>query len=107
MKLSHIILAALVGCFAFSFIACNKQSNGIPPVPTTNTFLKGANGPPLWLVNNVEVVSPYEKSSLKIKPDNIQSVTVLSPASENNLVSRYGPKAKNGVILVVTKKAGK
>ncbi|QHV93999.1 hypothetical protein [Spirosoma endbachense] len=106
MQLKDTVLAALIGCFAFSFWGCSKISNGIPPAPTVNKFLKGADGPPLWLVDNVEVVNPQEKGSFQVSPNDIQSITVLSPASNSDLISRFGLKGKNGVVLVATKKAG-
>ncbi|RIV20020.1 hypothetical protein DYU11_24225 [Fibrisoma montanum] len=107
MKLKHTILTVLIGCFAGCFIGCNKASNGIPPAPTANKFLNGADGPSLWLVDNVEVANPQEKGSFKVRPDDIQNVTVLSPASNSDLVSRYGMKGKNGVVLITTKKASR
>lgn len=94
MKPKHTVLAALISCSALSFIGCSKVNNGILPAPTTGTFLKGADGPPLWLVNNVEVINSHQTGGLRVKPDNIQRITVLSPASDPNLISRYGPKAK-------------
>ncbi|QIP14686.1 hypothetical protein G8759_19755 [Spirosoma aureum] len=107
MKLKDTLLAALIGCLALSFLGCSKISNGIPPAPTVNKFLNGADGPPLWLVDNVEVVNPQEKGSIKINPNDIQSITVLSPVSNSDLIRRFGLKGKNGVVLVATKRAGK
>ena len=107
MKLKHAVFATLIGCFALSFIGCSKMSNGIPPVPTATKFLRGADGPPLLLVDNVEVANPNEKGSFKVSPDDVQSITVLSPASTSDLVNRYGPKGKNGVVLVATKNTSK
>ncbi|GAB3949688.1 hypothetical protein GCM10028805_26370 [Spirosoma harenae] len=79
----------------------------MPPAPTATNFLQGADGPPLWLVDNVEVANPQEKGRFKVSPNDIQNVTVLSPASNSDLVSRYGQKGKNGVVLITTKKASK
>ncbi|WP_018620739.1 hypothetical protein [Spirosoma luteum] len=106
MKLKHTILVALLGCFAFSFISCSKVSNGIPPSPTTSQFLKGADGPPLLIVDNVEkgYFGDLSQGRLKINPNQIDNITVLSPASTNDLISRFGQKGKNGVVLVTTKK---
>ena len=111
MKLRRIVLTLLLGCFAFGFISCSKESNGISPAPTANRFLKGADGPPIWIVDNVEigVLIPNQKDSRSRlpKPADIESMTVLSPASTSDLISRYGPNAKNGVFLLTTKKASK
>jgi hypothetical protein len=106
MKLKHTILIVLLGCFAFSFVSCSKVSNGIPPSPTTSKYLKGADGPPLWIVDNVEkgYFNDNSQGKLKISPRQIENITVLSPASTEDLVSRYGQKGKNGVVLVTTKK---
>ncbi|NEU70022.1 hypothetical protein GK091_24290 [Spirosoma agri] len=105
MKLKRAILAVLLGCFTFIFISCSKVSNAIPPSPTTSKFLKGADGPPLWIVDNVEKgYLDDNRGKLKISPKQIESITVLSPASTDNLVSRFGERGKNGVVLVTTKK---
>jgi hypothetical protein len=105
MKLKHTIFVGLIGCFAFSLTGCSKVSNGIPPAPTANRFLKGADGPPLWLVDNVEISDPQLIRARSINsPNDIKSISVLSPSLTNDLVSLYGPKAKNGVVLVVTTK---
>ncbi|GAB3226850.1 hypothetical protein GCM10027423_63880 [Spirosoma arcticum] len=42
---------------------------------------------------------------LKISPNDIESMTVLRSSSTNNLVDTYGPKAKDGVILVSTRRS--
>ena len=106
MKLKHTILAVLLGCFTFSFVSCSKVNNAIPPSPTASRFLQGADGPPLWIVDNVDKghLDGNTRGKLKINPNQIASVTVLSPASTDNLVSRFGEKGKNGVVLVTTKK---
>ncbi|WP_461150589.1 hypothetical protein [Spirosoma pulveris] len=106
MKLRRTILVALFSYFAFGFVSCSKVSNGIPPSPTTNKFLKGANGPALLLVDHVEkgYFNDNSQAKLKINPDQIESITVLSPASTADLVSRFGQKGKNGVVLITTKK---
>lgn len=107
MKLKQIIFAGLISCFAVGFSSCSKVSNAVPPAPTANLFLKGADGPPLWLVDNVEVIMPYAKGNGHVMPNanDIQNITVLSPATNIDLVTRYGTKGKNGVVLVTTKKA--
>jgi hypothetical protein len=90
-----------------SLCSCSKFSNGVPPAPVANKFLQGADGPPLWLVDNTEVSNPNGKGGLKINPNDIQSITVLSPASTIDLVSRYGSRAKNGIVFVTTKRVAK
>ena len=108
MKVRRAISAILVGCLALTSMSCSKVSNGVPPAPTASKYLKGADGPPLWFVNNVEVgYLDEQKGKLKIAPDQIERVTVLPPASNSDLVSRYGAKGKNGVVLVETKQAAK
>ena len=107
MEFKHITFALLIGWFAFSFIGCSRLSHGVPPAPEANRFLTGADGPPLWVIDNVEVVNPLENSRLTIRPADIKRVTVLSPASNQDLISRYGVKGRNGVVLMTTKKTGK
>ncbi|QJD79604.1 hypothetical protein [Spirosoma rhododendri] len=101
------ILVLLIACSGFSLTTCSQVSNGVPPTPAANAFLKGANGPPLWFVDNVEVAAPQKKGKPIVDPNDIQTVTVLSPDSNNDLISRYGEKGKNGVVLVTTKKGEK
>lgn len=101
------ILVLLIVCFGFSLVGCSKVSNGVPPTPAANTFLKGADGPPLWFVDNVEVAAPQQKGKPVVDPNNIQAVTVLSPDANKDLISRYGERGKNGVVLVTTKKGDK
>ncbi|WP_040005481.1 hypothetical protein [Fibrisoma limi] len=107
MKHKHIVLTILISCLTFSFIGCSKVSNGIPPSPTTSKFLKGADGPPLLIVDNVEKGYLDENSQGKLNPNQIDHIKVLSPASTNDLVSQFGQKGKNGVVLITTKRAGK
>jgi TonB family protein len=56
--------------------------------------------PPLFILDGVII----EKSKMdQIKPDDIESISILKDKSATDL---YGEKAKNGVVLVTSKKIG-
>jgi TonB-dependent SusC/RagA subfamily outer membrane receptor len=56
------------------------------------------NNYPLVLVDGIE----WDYTSLeKINPENIDSISIMKDKSATD---KYGEKAKNGVILIVTKK---
>ncbi|WP_097130143.1 hypothetical protein [Spirosoma fluviale] len=83
--------------------ACSKTNLVIPAAPTAALVNKqGEDSRPLFFVNNVEV---KDFKQAKIGPNDIESINVLKPSATNDLVSTYGPKAKNGVIFVTTKRA--
>ncbi len=65
------------------------------PVIVTGPVLSTAKEKPLILVDGEEVLS-FDN----MKPENIQSITVLK---DKNALSKYGEKAKNGAILIYTK----
>jgi TonB-dependent SusC/RagA subfamily outer membrane receptor len=54
-------------------------------------------GPPLYVIDGVEI-----KSVENLKPEEIESISVLKGKSATTL---YGEKGKNGVILITTKKS--
>jgi TonB-dependent SusC/RagA subfamily outer membrane receptor len=62
-------------------------------------FITTSNGKdPLYIVNDKEV---SKDKFIKMKPKNIESVTVLK---DESAIEKYGDKAKNGVIIIKTKK---
>ncbi|APY09115.1 hypothetical protein BWZ20_12730 [Winogradskyella sp. J14-2] len=64
-----------------------------------NMFISTSNGKdPLFMVNDKEV---SKDKFIKMKPKNIESVTVLK---DKSAIEKYGDKAKNGVIIIKTKK---
>ncbi|WP_138433715.1 M56 family metallopeptidase [Winogradskyella algicola] len=64
-----------------------------------NMFITTSNGKdPLYIINDKEV---SKDKFIKMKPKNIESVTVLK---DKSAIEKYGDKAKNGVIIIKTKK---
>ena len=64
-----------------------------------NIFISTSNGKdPLYIVNDKEV---SKDKFIKMKPKNIESLTVLK---DKSATKKYGKKAKNGVIIIKTKK---
>jgi TonB-dependent SusC/RagA subfamily outer membrane receptor len=53
---------------------------------------------PLYVVDGEEIASG---DSLNIEPKNIESITVLK---DESAIKMYGEKAKNGVIIITSKK---
>lgn len=104
-KLTTSVL--VIALLNFSLTGCNKVSNGVAPIPAANVFLKGADGPPLWFVDNIEVPTPSTNGKPVVDPNDIRDVTVLSPDSNSDLISKYGAKGKNGIVRITTKKGSK
>lgn len=72
-----------------------KSLNGKVTITRTDTSTKSQ---PLYVVNGVVKDDDVLK---QINPENIESITVLKDEAATVI---YGPKAKNGVILITTKK---
>lgn len=93
-------LIMVVGCTLVGS-ACSKTNFTTIPAPAAALVEKQNDGTRLLcFVDNVEV---NEFTQSKFGPNDIKSINVLRPSATNNLVDTYGPKAKNGVILVTTK----
>jgi len=60
--------------------------------------IRGA-GPPLYVVDGVQVGFSYAKTNQMLNPDNIESVEVLKSPSETAIYGRLG---QNGVIRITT-----
>lgn len=105
MNCRQLIALILLVSSSFWGSGCSKKNLAIPVAPTTALV---GNQPedtrPLYFIDNLEV---SDLKQAKINPNDIKSINVLKPSAENNLVSIYGPKAKNGVIFVTTKKKNK
>ncbi|PVX49941.1 TonB-dependent SusC/RagA subfamily outer membrane receptor [Balneicella halophila] len=63
-----------------------------------NLFLKGKSGAPLYIIDGVFADATVLK---EISPDSIRNITILK---DKAAITLYGEKAKNGVILITTKK---
>ena len=101
MNYRRLTVLILVVGSSFLGSACSKTNLAILPAPPTALVDKQSEDTrPLYFVNNVEV---KDFKQAKIGPNDIESVNVLKPSATNDLVSTYGPKAKNGVIFVTTK----
>ena len=96
-QLTGLILG-VSSCFIGS--ACSKTNLAVPAAPTVTIGGKQSEETrPLYFVNNVEV-----QNFKQVSPNAIESVNVVKPTATNDLVSTYGPKAKNGIIFVTLKK---
>ena len=73
----------------------SSNSTGMDTLIIRNN--SGVTGTPLYYIDDKEV-----KTISDLKPDDIESISVLKDASA---MSRYGEKGKNGVVLVTTKRA--
>ncbi|GAB3887551.1 hypothetical protein [Spirosoma agri] len=103
MKLRHIIPVALTACSFLHLTACHKAGWEITtPRPLEIVINEKPHHTikPLILVDGTEIENVTKGT---LNPDDIESVSVLQSNSANNLVDMYGPKAKDGVILVSTK----
>ncbi len=78
-----------------------ERKSKIAPVPSSsvNPDFSGDEHTPLYILDGVIVDKIQFKA---VKPDDIKSVSVLRDKSATD---KYGEKAKNGVVLMVTKKS--
>lgn len=69
-------------------------------IKITGTSLQSDKKPLIVLDGVVKDEGEYQSTLSTIEPDNIEAITVLKDASAESL---YGPKGKNGVLLITTK----
>ncbi|WP_128547048.1 hypothetical protein [Larkinella soli] len=97
--------ALLAGVLAAGLAACSPASNGVAPEPAKGQgSVYPPQSPTLFLVDG-KPIETFKKTGVNI--DDIATITVLKPGPDGDLVAKYGPEAKNGVILLETKKARK
>lgn len=105
MRLGHITSVVLTAGSCLYFTACNRESLGLTlpePLHITINEQRHFDAKPLILLDGVAI---DDFTKLKINPADVASMTVLKPDSANNLVDTYGPKAKDGIILVSTRRS--
>ena len=66
-------------------------------------LIRGNDSPPIWIVDGVE----YTVSGGSVPNININNIERIEVLKSSNKAAIYGPRAKNGVILLYTKKAQK
>lgn len=86
-------------------VVLNREIRDSDPKSTSNTIIRICTPSrhsliiqPLFIVDGKEMASG---DSLKIEPQDIESMSVLKDKSATEI---YGDKAKNGVIIIRTKK---
>ncbi len=105
MRIKYVTSVVLTACTCLCFTACNKAGSGIVPIAALQMTINDqphSKSKPLIVVDGVVF---EDVMKLKINPNDIESMTVFRSSATNNLVDTYGPKAKDGVILVSTKRS--
>ncbi|GAB3745306.1 hypothetical protein [Spirosoma pomorum] len=105
MRIKYITSVVLTACTCLCFTACNKAGSGIVPVAPLQMTINDQPHSKIKPLIVVDGVVFDDVIKLKVSPNDIKSMTVLRSSATNNLVDTYGPKAKDGVILVSTKKS--